>query len=85
MELLFWAAFGGVIGYAAAERRGFSTVAGILGGVILGPLLAWLLFFVSGVARAGEQRKCSFCAEHVKREALVCKHCGRDIQVAANS
>jgi hypothetical protein len=28
-------------------------------------------------ARSG--RKCPFCAELVKREAIVCKHCGRDL------
>lgn len=26
-----------------------------------------------------ENRKCPFCAEYIKREAKVCKHCGRDV------
>lgn len=25
------------------------------------------------------QRKCPYCAEYIKKEAKVCKHCGRDI------
>jgi hypothetical protein len=25
-------------------------------------------------------RKCPFCAEMIKRDAIVCKHCGRDLQ-----
>ena len=25
------------------------------------------------------QRKCPFCAELIRKEAIVCKHCGRDV------
>jgi len=28
----------------------------------------------------GGLRRCPFCAEFVRPEAIVCKHCGRDIQ-----
>lgn len=28
---------------------------------------------------SGESRKCPFCAELVKREALICKHCGKEL------
>ncbi len=28
-------------------------------------------------------RKCPFCAELIKREAIVCKHCGRDVKPTA--
>ena len=27
-----------------------------------------------------DERKCPFCAEMIKPEASVCKHCGRDVQ-----
>lgn len=27
-----------------------------------------------------EFRKCPYCAEYIKREAKVCKHCGRDVE-----
>lgn len=77
---LFWALLGALIGIAAAQRKGFSVAGGVIGGLLLGPL-AVLLFFVSGVTRGDQQRKCPHCAEWVKPEAKVCKHCHRDLPV----
>ena len=71
--------FGGLVGYAAADKRGFSRVAGVLAGVFFGPF-AFLLFFVSGLTRGDASRKCPRCAEWIKAEAVVCKHCGGEIR-----
>jgi hypothetical protein len=81
MEIVIaWAAFGALIGYVAAQKKGFSTVAGLLGGAALG-LAAPLLFLVSGIARAGDisRRQCPFCREWVKPDATVCRYCHRDL------
>jgi hypothetical protein len=32
-----------------------------------------------GQLSGGDLRKCPFCAELIKNEAIVCKHCGRDL------
>jgi hypothetical protein len=79
MILFFWA-IGGFIGYAAAQKKGFSTVGGMIGGFLLGPIFAWLLFLVSGVTGDDQRAKCPHCAEFIKLEARVCKHCRRDVQ-----
>lgn len=63
-----------LIGYAASQRRGFSAVAGIVGGLLLGPVSP-LMFFVSSVTRSDKRRKCSSCAEWIKAEATICRHC----------
>jgi len=82
-EFLVWALFGVVIGYAAAKRKGWNPAMGAVGGALLGPL-ALLLFFVSGVSRGdGKRKKCPHCAEWVAAEARVCKHCGRELGLAA--
>src|SRR5262245_7512902 len=77
--LLFWPLMGAAIGAYAAQKKGFSTIGGVIGGLLLGPL-AFLLFFVSGIVSSNEQqRKCSFCAEWIRPEATVCKHCHKDV------
>jgi hypothetical protein len=75
--LFGWSLLGALIGYAAASRRGFSQVGGILGGLVLGPL-AFLMFFVSGVTRGDERKRCPHCAEWIMLRAKVCPHCRRD-------
>lgn len=49
IAFVFWCIVWSLVGYLAAERRGFSKVAGVLGGLLLGPL-SLLLFLVSGVS-----------------------------------
>lgn len=70
--LLFWALFA-LVGLAAAQRKGFPPVAGVIGGLLLGPL-AVLMFLISP-----SKRKCPHCAEWVKKDARVCPHCQRDL------
>jgi len=77
--LLFWPLIGAAIGVYAAQKKGFSTIGGVIGGLLLGPL-TFLMFFVSGIVSSNEQqRKCPFCAEWIRPEATVCKHCHKDV------
>ena len=76
---MYWLLLGAAIGVFAAQRRGFSTVGGLVGGLVLGPF-AFLMFFVSGIVSADEQlRKCPFCAEWIRPDAKFCKHCRKDV------
>jgi hypothetical protein len=56
--------------------------------VVVSPLLAGLFLAVAGKREAvteeqqivsGERRRCPHCAELIRWEAIVCKHCGRDL------
>jgi hypothetical protein len=76
-----WWILGALIGAAASQKRGFSMIGGIVGGVLLGPL-AFLLYFVTP-SKGDALKKCFFCAEWVKPEAQVCKHCHKDISPRA--
>jgi hypothetical protein len=48
---------------------------------LLIPIAAGVALVIRTLAR-GETRKCPFCAEIVKREAVVCRFCGRDVPVS---
>lgn len=92
---LFWLAFSAVVG-AAASSRGRSFVGWMLISAVITPLLGLILVLViparnqpgrTGHASDAEavtdntHRRCPACAEPVRREAMMCKHCGHAIIV----
>lgn len=78
MEILAWWILGALIGYAASQKKGFSPVAGVLGGLLLGPF-AFLMFLVTGVSKNDRNKKCPHCAEFIKADATICKHCHQPV------
>lgn len=78
MELLGWLLFGGLIGFWAATKKGFSPAGGALAGAALGPIGAWLLFLVSGLTPGDRKKKCVHCQTWIPQAATVCAQCKRD-------
>lgn len=76
--LLAWICFGIACAKIAASK-GRDAVGWFFLGALLGPfgLIFALLAGKEGAAKG--ERKCPFCAEFIKAEARVCKHCGRDL------
>lgn len=86
--MLLLAVVCGAIGYAIGKGKGRPT-AGFWWGFLLGPLgVIVVLILPNEAAKLAPQvitvaatRRCPFCAEDVRIEAIKCKHCGSDLTV----
>lgn len=84
--LLLALIFGGVVG-AIAHTRGLPVATWFLYGFLIWPVALIHVFFAKpgsvSIAPGMGHRACPHCAEPIRGEARVCKHCGRDVVVAA--
>lgn len=59
------------------DRRNHLMLAGLM--IIAGVILFAVGSRKSPIAQSDDTRKCPFCAEMVKEEAKICKHCGKEL------
>ena len=81
MEIVIFAALLGIIPAVIANRKGRDFFSWWLFGALLF-IVALPLAILREPATEGSRapfRKCDYCAERIMGEAVVCKHCGRDL------
>jgi hypothetical protein len=89
--LIFWIGLSFIVGLLAFNYRGRSCGGWFLVSLLISPLLAGLLVLVlpdlrqalNAQIEALHRRKCPYCAEQIRREAVVCRYCGHDVEPEA--
>lgn len=88
--LVFWLFLSVLVG-VFASGKGRSGLGFFMLALLLSPVIGGIVVVIvkphakvveEKALSAGDLKKCPFCAELVKAEAIVCKHCGRDLPAA---
>ncbi len=67
----------GIVGGIIAKRNGHNPIWWFILCALF-PLLIIVIALLPPMVSKGHTKKCLYCAEIIKEDAIVCKHCGRE-------